>query len=347
MDKEERTFISLDLGTSNILAYVSGQGLVYDQPSLMAYDNNTNKIIAMGDDAYDMLGKTHDHIRIVTPLVDGVIADMDAAKDLLRHLFSRLKMMNIWKNSIVLLACPSGVTELERQALKLVAKEMGASLVIVEEEVKMSALGAGINIELPQGILVVDIGGGTTDIALISTGDIVISRSVKIAGKAFDSEITKYIRSEYNLAIGKRTAEVVKKTVGSLVKYPNERSIQIYGRDIISGLPKEARISSEEVRNILLTAFSKITDLIIEVLENTPPELAGDVMRNGIMVCGGGALIRNIDKYFEGIFQLKTRVAPDPLNCVIDGTRAFEKVIRKRLEDGLYDHIKEDTYKYL
>ncbi|KAF0849818.1 MAG: rod shape-determining protein [Spiroplasma poulsonii] len=337
MRPETRPFISLDLGTANVLAYVSGQGVVYNEPSLMAYNNKTNSLIALGKAAYDMVGKTHGDIRMVTPLVDGVIADMEAAQDLLKHIFSRMKMMNIWKNAIVLLACPSGVTELEREALKNVAKEMGAELVIIEEEAKMAALGAGINIELPQGHLIIDIGGGTTDLAIISSGDIVVSRSIKVAGSHFDDDIRKYIRSEYNIAIGQKTAEDVKKFIGSLVKYHNERSMQIYGRDIVSGLPKEAKISSEEIRNVLLNAFSKITDLVIELLENTPPELAGDIMRNGITVCGGGALIRNIDKYFFDIFQLPTKTASDPLNCVIEGTKIFEKTIKKNIENGLYN----------
>lgn len=335
--KPERPFISLDLGTANILAYVAGQGIVYNEPSLMAYDNKTNKLISLGREAYEMIGKTHEHIRMLTPLVDGVISDMDAAEDLLKHIFSKMKMMNIWKNSVVLLACPSGVTELEREALKNVAKEMGAELVIIEEEAKMSALGAGINIDLAQGHLIMDIGGGTTDLAVVSAGDVVVSKSIKVAGKQFDEEIKKHIRSEYNIAIGAKTSEEVKKHIGSLVKYHNERTMQIYGRDIVSGLPKEAKISSEEIRNVLLNSFSKITDLIIELLENTPPELAGDIMRYGITICGGGALIRNIDRYFYDIFQLPTKIATDPLMCVIEGTKVFEKTVRKRIENGYYD----------
>ncbi|AKU80325.1 rod shape-determining protein [Spiroplasma turonicum] len=339
----KRPFISLDLGTSNILAYVSGQGIVYNQPSLMAYDVNTNNLIAIGEDAYDMVGKTSDNIRIITPLIDGVIADLDAAKDLLKHIFNRLKMMNFWKNSIVVLACPSGVTELERDALKMVAKDMGADLVVIEEEVKMAAIGAGINIELPNGHLVVDIGGGTTDIAILSAGEVVISKSVKVAGNYFNQEILKYVRSEYNMSIGAITSENIKKNLGSLVQYPNERSMQIYGRDIISGLPKEAKVSSEEIRNILLSAFSKITDLVIEILEEIPPELAGDIMKNGMVICGGGALIRNIDKYFFDIFQLPCKIAAEPLGCVIDGTKAYEKIIVKRVNEGVYD-ASQDTY---
>ncbi|WP_342252747.1 rod shape-determining protein [Spiroplasma endosymbiont of Amphibalanus improvisus] len=341
---KEIPFISLDLGTANVLAYVSGQGIVYNEPSLMAYDTKTNSLVALGEDAYDMIGKTHDQIRMVTPLVDGVISDMDAAKDLLKHIFSRMKMLNIWKDSVVLMACPSGVTELEREALKNVAREMGAGMVVVEDEAKMAAVGAGVNIDLPQGHLIIDIGGGTTDLAIISSGDVVVARSIKTAGNHFDDDIRKYIRSEYNIAIGKKTSEQVKKQIGSLVKYHNERAMQIFGRDIVSGLPKEAKISSDEIRNVLLNGFSKVTDLVIELLENTPPELAGDIMRNGIVVCGGGALIRNVDKYFFDIFQLPTKVANEPLMCVIEGTKTFEKVIKKRIENGYYAKLNDNTF---
>ncbi|WP_381415406.1 rod shape-determining protein [Spiroplasma endosymbiont of Anurida maritima] len=330
-------FIGLDLGTKNTLCYVSGHGIVYNEPSFMAYDTITNALIALGTDAYEMIGKTHSNIRMVTPLVDGVIADLDAAKDLLKHIFSKMKMLNIWKNSIVVLACPSGVTELEREALKLVAKEMGATHVVIEEEAKMAALGAGINIDRAQGHLLIDIGGGTTDMAIISAGSIVVSMSTKTAGNHFDDEIAKYIRSEYNIAIGAKTSENIKKQIGSLVKYHNERAMQVYGRDIVSGLPKEAKITSEEIRNVLLNSFSKITDMLIELLEHTPPELSGDIMKNGITITGGGALIRNIEKYFSDIFLLKCKIADEPLDCVIEGLRLYEKVVRKRIMDGYYE----------
>ncbi len=336
--KEEKIFISLDLGTANILAYVSGQGIIFNEPTVVAYDISTNSIFAMGINAYDMIGKTPPNIKIIRPLSDGVIADMQATQDLLKHIFSRLKLANVWKNSIVLMACPAGVTELEREAIKNVAIDMGAGIVIVEEEAKMAALGAGINIGLPEGNLIIDIGGGTTDAAVLSSGEIVISKSIKVGGSHFNDEIRKYIRSEYNVAIGIKSAERIKTTVGSLVKYVNERSMKVFGRDIVSGLPREVTVTSEEIRNILLNSFSKITDMIIDVLEKTPPELTGDIMRNGVTICGGGSLIRNVEKYFFDIFQLPTKVAATPLMCVIDGTIAFEKIIRKRLIEGMYQN---------
>ncbi|AGR42556.1 rod shape-determining protein [Spiroplasma diminutum] len=336
MKIDERTFIALDLGTSNILAFVGRQGIVYDEPSIMAYDNMTNSLVALGGDAYNMIGKTHENIRMVVPIKDGVITDLDAAKDMLKHVFGKLKMLNDWKNSIILLACPSEVTELEREALKQVAYDMGAEIVIVEEEVKMAALGAGINIDVPRGNIVIDIGGGTTDIAIISAGDVVISRSIKVAGNALDDEIKKYIRSEYNVTIGDRSAEDVKKELGSLAKYKGERTMSVFGRDIVSGLPKEAIISSEEIRNVLVNAFSRITDLLIELMENTPPELAGDIISNGFTICGGGSQIRGIKEYFNGIFSVPCHISPNPLTGVIEGAKVFQKIVNNRIENGYY-----------
>ncbi|QHX36246.1 rod shape-determining protein MreB [Spiroplasma sp. TIUS-1] len=336
MNREDRTYIALDLGTSNILAYVSKQGIVYNEPSIMAYDNISNSLVALGQDAYDMIGKTHDNIRMVVPIKDGVITDLDAAQEMLQNIFEKLKMVGDWKNSIILLACPSEVTELERDALKQVAYDMGAELVFVEEEVKMAAIGAGINIELPKGYVVLDIGGGTTDIAIIASGDIILSRSIKVAGNYFDEEIKKYIRSEYNITIGDKTAENVKKDLGSLAKNKGDSSMSVFGRDIISGLPKEAVVESEEIRNVLINSFSKITDLIIELMENTPPELAGDIVKNGFTICGGGALINGIQEYFNQIFSVPVVISANALTGVVEGAKIFEKMILKRLESGYY-----------
>ncbi|WP_342268909.1 rod shape-determining protein [Spiroplasma endosymbiont of Aspidapion aeneum] len=336
MKMDERTYIALDLGTSNVLAYVDGQGIVYNEPSIMAYDTNTNSLIALGQAAYDMQGKTHDSISMVVPIRDGVITDLEAAQDMLKNIFSKLKMSNDWKNSIILIACPSEVTELEREALKQVAFDMGADIVIVEEEVKMAALGAGINIDIPKGSVVIDIGGGTTDIAIISMGDVVISRSIKMAGNSFDEEIKKYVRSEYNITIGDRSSETLKLNLGSLTKLKGEKQESVFGRDIVSGLPKEAIISSEELRNVLINSFSRITDLLIELMENTPPELAGDIVKGGFTICGGGSLITGIKDYFSGIFNVPVAITPNPLTGVIEGAKNFKKTVVKRLESDYY-----------
>ncbi|AKU80326.1 rod shape-determining protein [Spiroplasma turonicum] len=345
MKLDERTFIALDLGTSNIIAYVSKQGIVYNEPSIMAYDTVTNSLLALGEEAYAMLGKTHETISMIVPIKDGVITDLDAAKDMLKHVFGKLKMLNDWRNSIILLACPSEVTELEREALKQVAYDMGAEIVVVEEEVKMAAIGAGINIDIPKGNIVIDIGGGTSDIAILSAGDIIISRSIKVAGNAFNEEIKKYVRSEYNVTIGDKTAENVKKELGSLAKYKGEKTMSVFGRDIVSGLPKEAIISSEEIRNVLVNAFSRITDMVIEIMENTPPELAGDIISNGFMLCGGGALIRGIKEYFNGIFSIPCKISPSPMTGVVEGAQIYQKVINRRIENGYYGKNAKDLRK--
>ncbi|AHI54299.1 cell shape determining protein MreB [Spiroplasma sabaudiense Ar-1343] len=336
MKIEEKQFIALDLGTSNVLAYVGKKGIVYNEPSIMAYDNLNNSLIALGHEAYEMVGKTNDNTRMVVPIKDGIIADMDAAKDLLKNIFGKLKMMDIWKNSVVLLACPSGVTELERDALKKVAMDLGADMVVVEEEIKLAAIGAGLNITLPRGSVAIDIGGGTTDVAIIASGEIITSRSIKAAGTSFDDDIKKYIRSEYNVNIGDKSAENIKIQIGSLGKYNAERSMSVFGRDVVSGLPKEAVVSAEEIRNVLINSFSKITDLFIELLEATPPELAGDIIKYGITICGGGALIRNVEKYFSDIFSIPCKIAKDPLMTVINGAKDYEKIIFNKLENGFY-----------
>ncbi|WP_338972211.1 rod shape-determining protein [Spiroplasma endosymbiont of Panorpa germanica] len=328
----KKEFVALDLGTANIIAYLGGQGIIYNEPSTMAYSTKTNEVLYVGEEAYEMVGKTNDDIRMVVPLVDGVISDMDAAKDLIKIIFQRIKVGEVLKNALVVLACPSGVTELERSALRQVVADMGAKHVLIEEEVKLSAIGAGINIELPNGHLILDIGGGTTDVAIIASGDIVLSRSLKSAGNAFDEEIRKYIRSEYNVLIGDKTAETIKKDIGSLAKLDNSRTFRAFGRDVISGLPREVIVTPEEIRNALLAPFSKITDLVVEVMENTPEELAGDIIKNGITICGGGALLRGIDTYFASIFQLPVFCAKDPLLTVIDGAKEYEKTIEHWFE---------------
>jgi len=344
--KKERTFISLDLGTANIIAYISDQGIVFNEPSMIAYDNNTNQIVAVGRKAYEMSGKQPRNIRIIRPLLEGVVADMDAVIDLLMYVFKKLKLSNLWSKSIVLLAVPSGITRIERIAIKNIAFDMGASIVVVEEETKMAAIGAGINIDTPRGHLIIDIGGGTTDASIVGSGETIVSRSIKIAGQQIDNEIYKYIRGEYNAAVGIRTAEELKMKLGSLQPYNGEGSLTVYGRDVVTGLPRSITIKASEIRNIILNSFSRIVDIIIEVLESTPPQLTGDIVSNGIMIAGGGALIRKIDSYFKAIFNINTKIAKNPLMCVIEGTKEYEKVVRKLISKGVYKENNRDGQKF-
>ncbi len=326
-------FVSMDLGTASTLVYISGQGIVYNEPSIVAYKIKENKIVAVGDEAYKLIGKGNKNLRIVRPMVDGVITDIRATQAQLKYIFSRLRLDKILKGSVMLLACPSVITDLEKSALIKIATSFGAQTVFVEEEVKMAALGGGINIEAPMGQLVVDMGGGTTDVAVIASGDIVISKSIKVAGNVLNEEILKFIRSQYGMEVGIKSAETVKIKMGSLAKYPDEKTMKVYGRDIVSGLPREIEIKPEEIREVLKIPLSKVIDLIVRVLEETPAELAGDIFRNGMTLCGGTALIKGIDKYFGDTLQLPAKIGQSPLLAVINGT--------KRHESYIYDQLKK------
>ncbi|AGR41681.1 rod shape-determining protein [Spiroplasma taiwanense] len=340
LGNKKPTFVSMDLGTANTLVYIAGQGIVYNEPSIVAYRIKENKIIAVGEEAYKMIGKGNKTIRVVRPMVDGVITDIRATEAQLRYIFSKLRITKQLKNSVMLLACPSVITELEKTALKKIAVNLGADQVFVEEEVKMAALGGGVNIYAPTGNLIVDMGGGTTDIAVLASGDIVLSKSIKVAGNYLNDECQKFIRSQYGLEIGSKTAESIKVNVGSLAKYPDERRMKVYGRDVVSGLPREIEITPEEVREVLKVPVSRIIDLTVQVLEDTPPELAGDIFRNGITICGGCALIRGIDKYFADTLQLPTKVGEQPLLAVINGTKKFESEIWEIIKSQrLHDDI--------
>ncbi|WP_338981872.1 rod shape-determining protein [Spiroplasma endosymbiont of Eupeodes luniger] len=328
----KRNYIALDLGTANTLVYIAGQGIVYNEPSMIAYDlSKNNQLFALGHKAFEIIGKTNDNIKIIEPLVDGVISDLDAALDLLQAIFKKLQLSNMWKNAIVVLACPSGVTQLERDGLKKVAYNMGAKIVIVEEEVKMAAIGADININLPSGNLVLDIGGGTTDIAVIASKGVIISRSIKVAGNLLDDEIKKYIRGQYNISIGIKSIIELKHAISSLSETKENKKFIAYGRNVLSGRPEEINITADEIRPVIITQFNRISEVLTEVLESTPPELAGDIIKNGITICGGGALIAGIDEYFSSKFNIKVKVANDPLKCVIEGTKRIEKEIYQGL----------------
>ncbi len=333
---KEIAFVSMDLGTANTLVYISGQGVVYNEPSIVAYKIKENKIIAVGIEANKMIGKGNKSIRIVAPMVGGVITDIRATEAQLRYIFNKLRLSKQLRNSVMLLACPSVVTELEKAALKKIAMNLGADRVFVEEEVKMAALGGGINIYAPSGNLVVDIGGGTSDIAVLSSGDIVVSKSVKVAGVLLSEELQKYVRSKFGLEIGSKSAERIKVEIGSLFKYADERNLKVYGRDVVSGLPREIEVVPEEIRDILRAPIARIVDMIVQTLELTPAELAGDIFQNGITICGGGGLIKGIAQYFSKTLQLPVHIGEQPLLAVINGTKKFENDIAEILKAELH-----------
>ncbi|KAF5275522.1 hypothetical protein FQR65_LT16620 [Abscondita terminalis] len=330
-------YVSMDLGTSSTLVYVSGQGIVYNEPSIVAYKIPENKIIGVGKSAADMIGKGNKSIRVIAPMQGGVITDVKATQSQLKFILRRLRLEKSLEGCVMLLACPSVITELEKAALKKIATNLGAKEVFIEEEVKMAALGGGVNIFAPTGKLIIDMGGGTTDVAVLSSGDIVLSKSIKVAGNYLNEEVLKFVRSQYGLEIGIKSAETIKINIGSLSKFPDERNIKAYGRDVVSGLPREIEIRPEEIREVLKVPVSRIVDLTVQVLEETPPELAGDIFRNGITICGGGALIRGIDKYFADTLQLPTTVGEQPLLAVINVVACGEedKSTNKNIINGL------------
>ncbi len=340
INSKKHIFVGMDLGTTFTLVYISNQGIVYNEPSIVAYKIKENKIVAVGEEAYKMIGKGNKNLRIVRPMVDGVITDIKATQAQLKFIFSRLRLEKILKECVMLLACPSIVTTLERNALKKIGQSFGAKYVFIEEEVKMAAIGGGVNINAPTGRLIVDSGGGTTDIAVMCSGDIVLSKSIKVAGNYLNDEVCKFVRSQYGLDIGAKTSESIKINIGSLAKYPDERRMNVYGRDVVSGLPRTVELNPEEIREVLKVSVAKILDLIVQVLEETPPELAGDIFKNGITLCGGTSLIKGIDKYFADTLQLPTKICESPLLAVINGTKKFESEIWEMLKK----HKKELYY---
>ena len=312
--------IGIDLGTVNILIYIKGEGIVLNEPSVIVINDETKEIVAVGDEASTMLGKTPGKLRAIKPMKDGVIADFDMVEILLERFLKKIKTAKKILKPKILICCPSNITEVEKNAIKEVAERMGAKKVFVEEEPKVAAVGAGLDIGEPIGHMIVDIGGGTTDIAVLSLGNIVTSASIKIAGNTFDESIIKYIKEKYNLLIGEKTAENIKLTIGAINNVKNKEKMQVKGRDLVEGLPKIKTVNSEEISKSLEDSVKKIESTIKQVLEQTPPELSADIMEKGIVLTGGGALLKGISEYLEESLGVPIEIAEDPLSCVAEGT---------------------------
>jgi|SRR5690554_1497382 len=325
--KKKNYEIGVDLGTANILVYVKGRGIVFDEPSIVAFDRKTNKIIALGKAASEMLGKEHDKIKIVKPLEGGVIADFDATKAILESVVDKLKFDNIdIGKTTMLICCPSEMTTTERKALKDLGSKLKIKDVFVEQEVKAGAIGAGIDIFSPRGSLLVDIGGGSTDIGILSLGDIVIWDSVRVAGKYIDKAIAKYVKYKYGMVIGENTAEKIKVNLGTLRKeLSKDKEYQFGGLSMRTNLPGKISIKQSEVRMILLDCFDAITTKVLRLLQETPPELAADIFEDGIVINGGGSLIDGVGEYFEIATGLKVRVSNNPLSSIAEGTKYLLK----------------------
>ena len=319
--------IGIDLGTANILIYVKGEGIVLNEPSVVAIEKDTKKPLAFGEKASLMFGKTPGKYEAIKPMKDGVIADFDITLIMLNYFVNKVKGMGFRKPNIII-CCPTETTGVEKNALREAAERLGAKRVYLEEEPKVAAIGSGLDIGKPNGNMIIDIGGGTTDIAVLSLGDIVISKSLKVAGNTFDNDIRDYIKDKYKLLIGDRTSCAIKHEIGTVYKEEKKKSMKVKGRDLLTGLPKTITINSDEVMNALRNNIEKIIDATKIVLEETPPELSADIMENGIMLTGGGALIRGIDKIFHEKLEVPITIASNPLTSVAEGTGIMLNNIR-------------------
>ena len=314
--------IGIDLGTANTLVYLRGKGIIMREPSVVAVDTKTDEVRSVGHEAKAVIGRTPGSIMAVRPLKDGVIADFDITANMLARFIKKVCGNSMFFRPRVVICIPSGVTEVERRAVKEAALKAGARQVSVIEEPMAAAIGAGLPISEPSGSMVVDIGGGTSEVAVISLGGIVAARSVRVGGDEFDQAIIAYIKRKYNLLIGERTAEQIKIEIGSAYDLEEEKEMEIKGRNLVDGLPKNITVHSEEIRDALGESLQKVVDAIKETLERTPPELSADIIDHGIMLTGGGALLRGLDELVHRETGIDVHVAETPLDCVAAGTGA-------------------------
>lgn len=311
--------IGIDLGTANTLIYMKGKGIVLREPSVVAVDVKTDEVLAVGNEAKQMIGRTPGSIAAIRPLKDGVIADFDITSRMLKS-FIRKVVGGSFSKPRIIICIPSGVTEVERRAVEESAYQAGAKNTFLIEEPMAAAIGAGLPVEEATGSMVVDIGGGTAEVAVISLSGIVTSRSVRVAGDEFDDYIINYIKKKYNLLIGERTAEDIKINIGSAYAYPDEGEMEIRGRNLLDGLPSNIKITAEEIREALADPVGSIVDAIRSTLELTPPELSADIIDRGIMLTGGGALLRGLDQLIANETGIPVNAAENALDCVVDGT---------------------------
>lgn len=336
--------IGIDLGTANTLVYMRGKGIIIREPSVVAVDVKMDRVRYVGQEAKDVIGRTPGSIVAVRPLKDGVIADFDMTTSMLQEFIRKALKGRAFAGSRVrvIICIPSGVTAVERRAVKEATQNAGAKRVSIIEEPMAAAIGAGLPVADPTGSMIVDIGGGTSEVAVISLGGIVTSRSVRVAGDEFDSSIINYIKKKYNLLIGERTAENIKIAIGSAYPYAdNEPSMDIKGRNLLNGLPENITVTSEEIREALSEPLSHVIEAIKVTLEKTPPELAADIIDQGIMLAGGGALLKGLDLLIHAETGMPVKVAERPLDCVADGTgKVLENI------DKLIDVLTDDDTRY-
>ena len=318
------TDIGIDLGTASVLVYVKGKGVVLKEPSVVAFDRNTNKIKAIGEEARLMLGRTPGNIVAVRPLRQGVISDYTVTEKMLSYFINRTVGKSLFGRKPRISVCvPSGATEVEKKAVEDATYQAGAREVSIIEEPVAAAIGAGIDISKPCGNMIVDIGGGTADIAVISLGGVVVSNSIKVAGDDFDEAIVRFMRKKHNLLIGERTAEEIKINVGTVFKRPENLTMDVRGRNLVTGLPKTVTVTSQETEEALREPAYQIVDAVHNVLERTPPELAADISDRGIVLTGGGSLIQGLEELIEEKTGINTMTAEDPLTAVAIGTGKY------------------------
>ena len=311
--------IGIDLGTANVLIYVKGEGIVLNEPSVVAIDAENKQVLSVGKDANLMLGRTPGKVKTIKPLKNGVIADFEYTESMLNEFISRVKGKNIFSKPRIIICCPSNITAVEKNAIREAAERIGAKKVYIEEEPKVAAIWAGLDISKPTGNMVIDIGGGTTDVAILSLGGIVTSSSIKIAGNSFDIAIIEYVRDKYKLLIGERTAEQIKLSLGNIYKGSKEKTMEIKGRDLSTGLPAMNIINEEEIEKHLKPLAMEIVKVVKGVLEKTPPELSADIIDKGIVLTGGGALLNGLSQLLEEELNVPVYVAENPLSCVAEG----------------------------
>ncbi|MFL2100304.1 rod shape-determining protein [Desemzia sp. FAM 23991] len=312
--------IGIDLGTANVLIHVKGKGIVLNEPSVVAIDVMTKKVLAVGEEAYLMVGRTPGNIKAIRPLEGGVIADFDTTEAMLTHFIDKLNVKGFLSKPNILICCPTNITAIEQKAIIEAAEKSGGKNVFLEEEPKVAAIGAGMDIFQPSGNMVIDIGGGTSDIAVLSMGGIVTSRSIKVAGDTLDNEIIQYVKKTHKLLIGERTAETIKKEIGTVFKGRREDSMEVRGRDMVSGLPRTITITSNEVQIATADPMMQIVEVAKVVLEQTPPELSADIIDRGIILTGGGALLDGIEQLFTEELKVPVFTAEHPLDSVALGT---------------------------
>ncbi|MBN2101142.1 rod shape-determining protein [Candidatus Dojkabacteria bacterium] len=336
--------IGIDLGTANTLVHVAGKGIMINEPSVVAVNKKTKEVLAVGNDARQMIGRTPANVVAVRPLKDGIITDFDTTQAMIRYFIERVhelsaKFLKIPRPRVVM-GVPSSVTEVERQAVVDAAKSAGARTVYIVEEAIAAAIGVGLPIEDPSGSMIVDVGGGTTDVAVLSLGGIVVDKTLQIAGDEMNQDIINYVRHKYNLLVGERSAEDVKISIGSAYPQKEERAVVLQGRDLISGLPKAIEITSVEVREALMNSLSSITDAIKDAVEETPPELLADLATSGVTLAGGGSQLRGLDRFWKEKLKLPVIVADDPMTAVARGTaKLLERVDLLKKAQSSWDEI--------